>query len=130
MNLEELPLRRVAAAILDHRFQAVEVAARLHTRSLELDPSHGDVLRLAAIFATLIRREDQMLRLGEMSVERDPLCEICLGRLVDVYMQLGMLDKAERLMLATADPGLWRLPRATVRLLVGDPAAALSMLGS
>ena len=103
-------------------------AARLHTRSLELDPSNGDVLRLAAIFATLIRREALMLRLGEMSVERDPLCEICLGRLVDVYMQLGMLEKAERVMLATPDPDFWRNPRAGVRLMRGDAAGALSIL--
>jgi len=103
-------------------------AASLHTRSLELDPSNGDVLRLAAIFATLIRREEPMLRLGEMSVERDPLCDLCFGRLVDVYMQLGMLEKAERVMLATADPDSWRNPRATVRLLMGDTAAALSIL--
>ncbi|NJD30712.1 MAG: hypothetical protein FIB04_02360 [Gammaproteobacteria bacterium] len=103
-------------------------AARLHTRSLELDPSNGDVLRLAAIFATLIRREELMLRLGERAVERDPLCTICISRLVDVYMQLGMLEKAERIMLATADPGVFGSTRAVVRLLMGDPAAALSIL--
>jgi adenylate cyclase len=103
-------------------------AARLHMRSLELNPLNGDVLRLATIFATLIRREDLMLRLGEMSVERDPLCTICIGRLIDAYMQLGMLDKAERIMLATADPGVFGSTRATVRLLMGDPAAALSIL--
>jgi hypothetical protein len=32
-EVEEQPLRRVAAKLLDQRFQAVEVAARLHTRS-------------------------------------------------------------------------------------------------
>ncbi len=31
-EMEQLPLRRVAAAVLDHRFQNVEVASRLHTR--------------------------------------------------------------------------------------------------
>jgi TolB-like protein len=103
-------------------------AARLHTRSLELDPSNGDVLRLAAIFATLIRRDELMLRLGEMSVERDPLCTICISRLVDVYMQLGMLEKAEGIMLATADPDVFGSTRAMVHLLMGDPAAALSIL--
>ncbi len=105
-------------------------AARLHTRSLELDPSNGDVLRLAAIFATLIRREELMLRLGEMSVERDPLCTICISRLVDVYMHLGMVEKAERIMLATADPGVFGSTRAVVRLLMGDPASAMSILES
>jgi hypothetical protein len=69
-----------------------------------------------------------MLRLGEMSVERDPLCSICISRLVDVYLQLDMPEKAERLMLATVDPGFFGSTRATVRLLMGDPAAALSML--
>lgn len=100
-------------------------AARLHARSLELDPSNGDVLRLGAIFATLIRREDLMLRLAELSVERDPLCWICIGRLVDVYLQLDMLDEAERIMLAAPDPNNFRFSRAVVRLLKGDPAAAL-----
>jgi hypothetical protein len=32
-EVEELPLPRVAAAVLDQRFQAVEAASRLHTRS-------------------------------------------------------------------------------------------------
>jgi hypothetical protein len=32
-ELAELPLRRVAAAVLDRRFQTVEVASRLHTRT-------------------------------------------------------------------------------------------------
>lgn len=103
-------------------------AARLHARSLELDPSNGDVLRLATIFASLIRREDLMLRLGEMSVERDPLCSICISWLVDVYLQLDMPEKAERLMLATADPAFFGSTRAFVRLEMGDPTAALSML--
>jgi hypothetical protein len=31
-EMEQLPLRRVAAAVLDQRFQNVEVASRLHTR--------------------------------------------------------------------------------------------------
>ncbi len=31
-EMEQLPLRRVAAALLDQRFQNVEVASRLHTR--------------------------------------------------------------------------------------------------
>ncbi len=31
-EMEQLPLRRVAAAVLDHRFKNVEVASRLHTR--------------------------------------------------------------------------------------------------
>jgi len=103
-------------------------AARLHMRSLELDPSNGDVLRLATIFATLIRRGDLMLRLGELAVERDPLCSICISRLVDVYLQLDMPEKAERLMLATVDPGVFGSTRVLVRLQMGDPAAALSML--
>jgi TolB-like protein len=103
-------------------------AARLHMRSLELDPSNGDVLRLATIFATLIRRGDLMLRLGELAVERDPLCSICISRLVDVYLQLDMPEKAERLMLATVDPGVFGSTRVLVRLQMDDPAAALSML--
>lgn len=102
-------------------------AARLHTRSLELDPSHGDVLRLGAIFATLIRREDLMLRLGELSVERDPLCTICMGRLIDVYVQLDMLDEAERVIGSWTDPQDFVFSRAIVRLLKGDPAAALAI---
>jgi hypothetical protein len=32
-EVEDQPLRRMAAAVLDQRFQAVEVAARLHTRT-------------------------------------------------------------------------------------------------
>jgi hypothetical protein len=39
-----------------------------------------------------------------------------------------MLEKAERVMLATADPGVFGSTRAVVRLLMGDPAAALSIL--
>ena len=31
-EMEQLPLRRVAAAVLDRRFKNVEVASRLHTR--------------------------------------------------------------------------------------------------
>ena len=31
-EVEDQPLRRIAAKVLDQRFQAVEVAARLHTR--------------------------------------------------------------------------------------------------
>jgi TolB-like protein len=109
-----------------HRDHAA--AARLHMRSLELDPSNGDVLRLATIFATLIRRDDLMLRLGELAVERDPLCSICIARLADVYMQLNMLEKAERIMLATADPAGFANWRAFVRLQMGDPATALSIV--
>jgi TolB-like protein len=105
-------------------------AARLHERSLELDPSHGDVLRLAAIFATLLRREDLMLRLGELAVERDPLCSICLSRLVDVYMQLGKLEEAERTMLAAANTDVYATRRALVRLFMGDAATALALLGA
>jgi TolB-like protein len=102
-------------------------AARLHERSLELDPTNGDVLRLATIFAILIRRDDAMLRLGEMAVERDPLCSLCIGTLVIAYRQLNMLDKAERTMLATADSAFFVNTRALVRLQMGDPAAALSI---
>ena len=32
-EVEDQPLRRIAAKVLDQRFQAVEVAMRLHTRT-------------------------------------------------------------------------------------------------
>lgn len=103
-------------------------AAQLHQRSLELDPSNADVLRLSAIFATLIRRTDLMIRLAELSVDRDPLCAICIQRLVDVYLLLDMLDEADRLMLASPDPEAYWSRRILVRLLKGDRAAALKLV--
>jgi adenylate cyclase len=103
-------------------------AAQLHQRSLELDPSNADVLRLSAIFATLIRRTDLMIRLAELSVDRDPLCAICIQRLVDVYLLLDRLDEADRLMLAAPDPQAYWSRRILVRLLRGEPAAALKLV--
>jgi len=103
-------------------------AARLHQRSLEIDPLNADVLRLSSIFATLIRRSELMLRLAELSIDRDPLCSICIARLVDVYLQLDMLDEADRLMATDPEPKSYFSRRILVRLLRGEPAAALKQI--
>ena len=106
-----------------------DAAARLHARALELDPSNPDALRLGAIFATLLRREELMLRLGERTVETDPMCTLCVTLLVDSYLQLGRFDEADRLLrpAVAADPEAFLYKRGLIKQFQGDPAAALQL---
>jgi tetratricopeptide (TPR) repeat protein len=106
-----------------------EAAARLFTRALDLDPSNPDALRLGGYFATLLRREELMLEIGEATIAHDPLCAVCLRQLVDSNLQLGRLDEAERLLrpAVAADPQAFRTTRGLVRLLQGKPAEALEL---
>ena len=78
-------------------------------------------------------RVEEALPFAELSIERDPLCGVCLLNLGRIYQMLGRLDDADQQMLiastvlkdATAPARL----RAELQLLRGKPQAAREMFG-
>ncbi len=71
-------------------------AAALHLqRAFELEPGNAEVLWLVGIFARALGRFDEAIRLGEMSVARDPACFVCYRDLGHAYKQAGDYERAE-----------------------------------
>ena len=69
-------------------------AARHMQRAFELEPGNAEVLWLAGIFARAIGRFEDAIRLGEMSVARDPACSVCYWDLGHAYKQAGDYERA------------------------------------
>ena len=70
-------------------------AARHLQRAFELEPGNAEVLWLVGIFARAIGRFEDAIRLGEMSVARDPACSVCYRDLGHAYKQGGDYARAE-----------------------------------
>ncbi len=70
-------------------------AARHLRRAFELEPGNAEVLWLVGIFARAIGRFEDAIRLGEMSVARDPSCSVCYRDLGHAFEQAGDYERAE-----------------------------------
>jgi adenylate cyclase len=107
--------------------QDLQAVARDFERALALDPADPDTLRYAGQFASAIGRFDVGTRLGEFSVERDPLCLMCLYWLGQTYLFAGRLDDAEprvRTYVASGRGGRYTLGQ--ILLLKGNAREALA----
>ena len=69
-------------------------AARHLRRAFELEPGNAEVLWLVSIFSRTLGRFDEAIRLGEMSVARDPACSVCYSDLGRAYKQAGDYERA------------------------------------
>jgi len=70
-------------------------AARRLQRAFELEPGNAEVLWVVGIFARAIGRFEDAIRLGEMSIVRDPACANCYRDLGFAYQQGGDYERAE-----------------------------------
>ncbi len=70
-------------------------AARQLNRAFELEPGNAEVLWLVGIFARAIGRFEDAIRLGEMSIVRDPACSVCYRDLSRAFKQAGDYERAE-----------------------------------
>ena len=70
-------------------------AARQLNRAFELGPGDAEVLWLVGIFARAIGRFEDAIRLGEMSIVRDPACSVCYRDLGHAFKQAGDYERAE-----------------------------------
>lgn len=73
-----------------------EAAAPLIERALTLNAGNLDILAFAAEFAKYIGRFKESLRLEELIISRDPLCNECRYRLGQSYLYAGRYADAHR----------------------------------
>jgi len=71
-------------------------AAPLIERAVALNPGHLDIVSFAAEFAKYIGRFEQALKLEELIISRDPLCDECRLRLAKSYLYTARYADAER----------------------------------
>ena len=71
-------------------------AAPLIERALELDPWNLDIVSFAADFAKYAGHLDDALKLEELLIARDPLCDLCRHNLARSYVFLRRYDDAEK----------------------------------
>ncbi len=74
--------------------RALHSAARHMQRAFELEPGNAEVLWLVGIFARNLGHFDDAIRLGEMSIARDPACSNCYWDLGHAYRQAGDYERA------------------------------------
>ena len=101
-------------------------AAPLIQRALELDPWNLDIVAFAAEFAKYAGHLNDAVKLEELLIARDPLCNTCRHNLARSYVLLRRYDDAEKQYqtLKTIHGGYdWTL--GTVQLLLGRPERAL-----
>jgi TolB-like protein len=73
----------------------LEGAANRLERALLIEPGNAEVLRLAGGFARRIGRFDEAALITGNAMARDPLCNYCAHQLVPIYIEAGLLEKAE-----------------------------------
>ncbi len=96
-----------ASIAREHDAQA---AARYVQRALELDPTHLEVLRVAANVAEILQLDVSRIELHSRTLTRDVLCASCLTNLSEAYLDSGNEEAALELMQRRID-------------LIGDEAA-------
>ena len=73
----------------------LDSAARRLQRAFELEPGNAEVLWIVGIFARAIGRFEDAIRLGEMSIVRDPACSACYWDLSRAFKAAGDYERAE-----------------------------------
>ena len=106
-----------------------EKAAPLIQRALTLNAGNLDIVAFAAEFAKYIGRFEESLRLEELIIGRDPLCNECRYRLAQSYLYAGRYDDANReyQTLRTLAGGGYNWSIGLAQLMMEKPAEALAL---
>lgn len=106
-----------------------EKAAPLIQRALTLNAGNLDIVAFAAEFAKYIGRFEESLRLEEIIIGRDPLCNECRYRLAQSYLYAGRYADANReyQTLRTLAGGGYNWSIGLAQLMMEKPAEALAL---
>jgi len=100
-------------------------------RSLQLEPSNMDVLRVAGYVSRLIGRTDDAVMLYEQAIAREPLCIPCYAGLHPVLVDAERYDEAEAVLrrrIALVDDIGGHVNLAAVMIRNGRPQEALEII--
>ena len=71
-----------------------EAAEKSYQRAIEINPSLADAQYHLAWLYELLERDEEAIRLGELTIELDPLSALYSAWLAEQYRDAGMYDKA------------------------------------
>ena len=104
-------------------------SARLTARALALNPTNPSIVEAAAGIARHLQRFEIAIELREYALARNPLCALCVYFQGNTYLAAERWDEAEAAYQTAFSLGFKSdASIVTVRLLRGDPEAALEIL--
>jgi len=92
---DHAPANAYAGWVAANEHRDLHLAARHLQRAFELEPGNAEVLWLVGIFARVLGNFDDAIRLGELSIARDPACSDCYRDLGHAYKYAGNYERAE-----------------------------------